>query len=93
MSDELPDELPPRVTISWLDTVGEPGWRPRARIEHEAEHEDLVHYSCGFLIDDKPDYVQLALSWRGESEWTPEMFSDTLTIPRSAITDGPHELR
>lgn len=90
---EPSETMPVCVYVAWLDTIGEPGWRSRPRIEQEADGEDLVHHSCGFLIAEKDEYVQLALSWRPGNEWTQEMFADTLVIPRSAITDGPTEMQ
>lgn len=86
-------DFPKRVTVSWLDTVHESGWRSRMRIEYDALDDDLVHHSCGFLIADTDEYVQVALSWRGENEQSVEMFADTLTIPRSAVVDGPKAMR
>lgn len=86
-------DFPKRVTVSWLDTVHESGWRSRMRIEYDALDDDLVHHSCGFLIAEKDEYVQLALSWRPGNEWTQEMFADTLVVPRSAIVDGPTEMQ
>lgn len=72
-----------RVEVEWLDSVSDGSWMPLEQALHEAEAEPL-HYSCGYLLAEVPDYVLLALSYQDSAAGKP-MVADTMRIPRPAI--------
>jgi len=70
------------VEVVWLDSVGEHQWLDLDDARQSAADDDAMqHRSVGWLLDDRPDYLLLALS-RSES-WS--QVDLTLQIPRGSV--------
>jgi hypothetical protein len=69
------------LEVRWVDSVGAQGWQTIDEARRDAEADDMVHRSVGWLIADEPEYVLLALSRRDSWRYV----DLTLQIPRGAI--------
>lgn len=74
-----------RVEVEWLDSQGSSRWQSLDDALREAEGDDLIHRSMGFLIAEHERYVLLAASHRAASPGTDEMVADVIQIPRPAV--------
>jgi len=69
------------VEVVWLDSIGDHQWTDIDDARTSAASDGMRHRSVGWLIDDQPSYLLIALS-RSES-WS--QVDLTLQIPRGCV--------
>jgi hypothetical protein len=77
-----------RVEVEWLDSLGEGGWSQRDEALRRARDDPMRHSSCGYLLEDAPNYLLLCLNRHGSGQ----IVGETIQIPRVAIL-AIHNLR
>ena len=71
-------ELPKAVRLEWVDSASDNG---RWTLEEDIENSIVKVISYGFVVEDKPEYITLALSYISEQP----QYCQMISIPKCAI--------
>jgi hypothetical protein len=86
---------PKRVEVEWIDSGRNDGWTGAVRTINNLDVSPVGEscYAAGYLIDDRPESVTIALSYTTDPETgLHHQYLCPLTIPRVAVVEL-HELR